>query len=53
MSNVSVNSNWVHLPLGNHRELALKNCPGGQDLTFESCLGGRNLKRAGILHMNS
>ena len=46
--NVSVNSNWVH-PLGNPRGLAQKTCLGGQDLTFESCLGARNSTRTGIL----
>ena len=35
---VSVNSNWVHTP-GQPRGLAQKNCPGGRNLTFESCSG--------------
>ena len=38
-----------YIPLGNPRGLAPKNCPGGQDLTFESCPGTGNSTRAGIL----
>ena len=37
---VSVNSNWVHppgQPPGQPPGFAQKNCPGGRDLTFESC----------------
>ena len=45
--NVSVNSNWVH-PLGNPRGFAQKNCPGGRELTFESCPGAGNSTRAGF-----
>ena len=45
---VSVNSNWVHPP-GNPRGLAQKHCPGGRDLTFESCPEAGNSIRAGIL----
>ena len=48
-SNVSVNSNWVHPPPGNPRGLAQKHCPGGRDLTFDSCPGAGNSTRAGIL----
>ena len=36
-------------PPGNPRGLAQKHCPGGRDLTFESCLGAGNSTRAGIL----
>ena len=36
-------------PPGNPRGLAQKHCPGGRDLTFESCPGAGNLTRAGIL----
>ena len=46
--NVSVNSNWVHPP-GQPPGLAQKHCPGGRDLTFESCPGAGNSTRAGIL----
>ena len=45
---VSVNFNWVHLP-GNPRGLALKTCPEGRDLTFESCPWAGNSTRNGIL----
>ena len=45
---VLVNSNWVH-PSGNPLGLAQKTCPGGQDLTFESCPGTGNSTRTGIL----
>ena len=38
-----------YIPPGNLRGLAHKNCPGGRDLTFESCLGAGNSTRAGIL----
>ena len=31
------------------RGLAQKDCPGGRDLTFESCPGAGNSTRAGIL----
>ena len=37
------------LPPGNPRGSAQKNCPGGRDLTFESCPGAENSTRAGIL----
>ena len=36
-------------PPGNPRGLAQKDCPGGRDLTFESCPRARNSTRAGIL----
>ena len=36
-----------YIPPGNPRGLAQKNCPGGRDLTFESCLGAGNSTRAG------
>ena len=29
--------------------ISLEKLPGGQDLTFESCLGAENSRRAGIL----
>ena len=38
-----------YIPPGNPRELAQKHCPGGRDLTFESCPGAGNSTRAGIL----
>ena len=38
-----------YIPPGNPRGLAQKTCPGGRDLTFESCPGTRNSIRAGIL----
>ena len=38
-----------YMPSGNPWGFAKKNCPGGRDLTFESCLGAGNLTRAGIL----
>ena len=38
-----------YIPQGNPRGLAQKTCPGGRDLTFESCLGAGNSTRAGIL----
>ena len=47
-NNVSVSSNWVHPP-GNPWGLAQKTCPGGRDLTFESCPGAGNSTRTGIL----
>ena len=34
---------------GQPRGLAQKTCPGGRDLTFESCPGAENSKRTGIL----
>ena len=36
-------------PPGNPRGLAQKHCPGGRDLTFESCPGAGNSTKAGIL----
>ena len=49
-----------YIPPGNPRGLAQKTCPGGQNLTFESCPGTGNSTRAGIwwkmklkLHKNS
>ena len=45
---VSVNSNWVHLPRQSPG-ISSKTCPGGPDLTFESCPGSGNSTRAGIL----
>ena len=36
-------------PPSNPRGLAQKDCPGGRDLTFESCLGAGNSTRVGIL----
>ena len=36
-------------PPGNPRGLAQKDCPGGWDLTFESCPGAGNSAKAGIL----
>ena len=45
---ISFNSNWVHPP-GNPRGLAQKTCPGGRDLTFESCPGAGNSTRTEIL----
>ena len=38
-----------YIPPGNPQGLAQKTCPGGRDLTFESCLGARNSTRTGIL----
>ena len=38
-----------YIPPGNPRGFAQKNCPGGRDLTFESCPGAGNSTRAGIL----
>ena len=38
-----------YIPPGNPRGLAQKDCPGGRDLTFESCPGSGNSTRAGIL----
>ena len=35
-------------PPGKPRGLAQKTCPGGQDLTFESCLGAGNSTRPGF-----
>ena len=36
-------------PPGNLRGSAQKHCPGGRDLTFESCSRAGNSTRAGIL----
>ena len=36
-------------PPGNPQGLAQKTCPGGRDLTFESCPGAGNSTRTGIL----
>ena len=44
---VSVNSNWVHPPPGNPSGLAQKHCPGGRDLTFDSCPGAGNFDKGG------
>ena len=38
-----------YIPLGNPQGLAKKSCPGGWDLTFESCPVAENLTRTGIL----
>ena len=38
-----------YILLGNPQKLAQKDCPGGQDLAFESCPGARNSTRVGIL----
>ena len=38
-----------YIPPGNPRGLAQKDCPGGRDLTFESCPVAGNSTRAGIL----
>ena len=38
-----------YIPLGNPWGLAQKHCPGGQDLTFESCPGAGNSTGVGIL----
>ena len=38
-----------YIPPGNPRGLAQKTCPGGGDLTFESCPGAGNSTRTGIL----
>ena len=49
---VSVTSQSIptgYIPPGNPRGLAQKYCPGGRDLTSESCPGAGNLTRAGIL----
>ena len=37
-----------YIPPGKPRGFAQKNCPGGRDLTFESCPGAGNSTRAGI-----
>ena len=42
--NVSVNSNWVHSP-GQPPGISSKNLPGGRDLTFKSCPGGREINK--------
>ena len=34
-----------YIPPGNPRGLAQKHCPGGRDLTFESCPGAGNSTR--------
>ena len=31
-----------YIPPGNSQGLAQKDCPGGRDLTFESCQGAEN-----------
>ena len=38
-----------YIPPGNPRGLTQKTCPGGRDLTFESCPGAGNSTRTGIL----
>ena len=38
-----------YIPLGDHRGLAQKTCPGSQDLIFESCPGADNSTRARIM----
>ena len=38
-----------YIPPGNPRGLAQKTCPGGRDLTFESCPGAGNSTRTRIL----
>ena len=38
-----------YIPPGQPPGLAQKHCPGGRDLTFESCPGAGNSTRAGIL----
>ena len=38
-----------YIPPGQPPGLAQKDCPGGRDLTFESCPGAGNSTRAGIL----
>ena len=38
-----------YIPPGNPRGLAQKTCQGGRDLTVESCPGGGNSTRTGIL----
>ena len=47
-TNVAVNSNYVHPP-GQPPGISSKTCPGGRDLTFESCLGAGNPTRTVIL----
>ena len=37
-----------YIPPSNFRGVAQKNCPGGRDLTFESCPRAGNSTRAGI-----
>ena len=41
---VLVNSNWVHPP-GQLSGIHSKKLPGGWDLTFESCPGGREFDK--------
>ena len=48
VSNVSVNSIWVHSP-GQPPEISSKNLPGCRDLTFESCPGAWNSTMTGSL----
>ena len=38
-----------YIPPGNPWGLAQKSCPGGRDLTFESCPGAGNSSKTGIL----
>ena len=38
-----------YIPPGQPPGIRSKNCPGGRDLTFESCPGTGNSARAGIL----
>ena len=38
-----------YIPPGNPRGFAQKTCPGGRDLTFESCPGAGNSTRTGIM----
>ena len=38
-----------YIPPGKPQGLAQKTCPGGRDLTFESCPGAGNSTRTGIL----
>ena len=38
-----------YIPSGQPPGISSKKCPGGRDLTFESCLGAGNSTRAGIL----
>ena len=47
LGNVSVSSNWVHLPPGNPRGLAQEHCLVGRDLTFERCPGSREFDKGG------
>ena len=45
----SIPTGYIPPPPGNPRELAQKTCPGGRDLTFESCPRAGNSTRPGIL----